>query len=433
MKTLLKNARILTMDGEDIFFGEILIEDKYIKKIDLIINEDADLIIDCKDNLLMPGFKNAHAHTAMVFARSIADDLPLHKWLFDTIFPMEAKFKKNDIYHLTKLGILEYIKSGITAAFDMYFNPNEIIKASLDLGFRNVILATSDKESIEEIKQNYIQYNKKDDLISYRIGIHAEYTTSYERIKEIASLINELKCPCYLHVSETKSEVDDCLNRYKLTPVKFLDSLGFFNYGGGGFHSIYLTDEEIDIYKKKGVYVISCPASNLKLASGIAPLDKYQKAGLNIALGTDGAASNNSLDMFKEMYLASTLSKVMNNDASSMDGYEVLKMATVNSAHAMGLFDADILAENKLADIIMIDLQSPNMQPINNIAKNIVYAGSKDIIKMTMINGKILYYNNKFAKNIHPNTIYKKAQNITDRLAEIENEKRIQRFRKRIK
>lgn len=417
MKTLLKNARILTMDGQDIFFGEILIEDKYIKKIDSKINEEADLVIDCKGNLLMPGFKNAHAHTAMVFARSIADDLPLHEWLFNTIFPMEAKFKKNDIYHLTKLGILEYIKSGITASFDMYFKPNEIIKASLDMGFRNVILATSDKESIEQIKKNYINYNQKDDLISYRIGIHAEYTTSIKRIKEISSLVNELKCPCYLHVSETKNEVNDCVNRYKTTPVKFLDSLGFFNYGGGGFHSIYLTDEEIDIYKNKGVYVISCPCSNLKLASGIAPLDKYKKAGLNIALGTDGAASNNSLDMFKEMYLASTLSKVMNNDASAMDGYEVLKMATVNSAHAMGLFNADILKENKLADIIMIDLQSPNMQPINNIAKNIVYSGSKDIIKMTMINGKILYYNNKFAKNIHLNTIYKKAQKITDRLA----------------
>ena len=417
MKTLLTNALILSMKDEDIFKGEILINDNIIDDIgEKVSHIDVDKTIDCEGNLLMPGFKNAHAHTAMVFARSAADDLALHDWLYNTIFPMEAKFKDGDIYNLTKCGILEYLEGGITASFDMYFIPLEIKKAAEEMGFRTVLLATSDKESTSLIEERYKTLNEMNSLISYQIGIHAEYTTSFERIKEIASLCNKLHARAYLHVGETISEVNSCISRYNKRPLELLDSVGFFNYGGGGFHCNYFSQEEIEIAKKRKINIISCPASNLKLASGIAPLVKYQKGGLNIALGTDGAASNNSLDMFKEMYLASCLQKVINKDPSCMDGYEVLKMATVNSAKAMGLDNADVLAKGKYADIIMIDLSSPSMQPINNIAKNIVYAGSKNIVKMTMINGKILYFNHQFSLDIDVKNIYSIAQAITNRL-----------------
>ena len=417
MKILLKNALILTMKDEDIFKGEILIIDNLISEIgETVSHAFVDKIIDCEGNLLMPGFKNAHAHTAMVFARSAADDLALHDWLFDVIFPMENKFQDGDIYHLTKCGILEYLKGGITAAFDMYFKPLEIKKASEEMGFRNVILATSDKESVSLIEERYKALNQNNSLLSYQIGIHAEYTTSLERIKEIAELCNKLHARAYLHVGETVDEVNGCITRYNKRPLELLDSVGFFNYGGGGFHCNYFSDNEIEIAKKHNLSIISCPASNLKLASGIAPLYRYQKAGLNIALGTDGAASNNSLDMFKEMYLASCLQKVINKDPSVMDGFDVLKMATVNSAKAMGLEKCDVLDKNKYADIIMIDLKNPSMQPINNIKKNIVYAGSKDLVKMTMIDGKILYYDGKFNLDIDVNNIYSIAQEITNRL-----------------
>ncbi len=417
MKILFTNALILSMKNEDIFKGELLVNGNIIEEIaEKITDRKADKIIDCEGNLLMPGFKNAHAHTAMVFSRSAADDLPLHDWLYDVIFPMENRLQEEDVYHLTKLGILEYIKGGITSAFDMYFNPLEIARASLDMGFREVLLATSDKESTSLIEERYHSLNKANSLISYQIGIHAEYTTSLERIKEIAQLVNKLHAKAYLHVGETLDEVNGCVKRYGKRPLELLDSLGFFNYGGGGFHCNYFSNEEIEIAKKRNINIISCPASNLKLASGIAPLVKYQKAGLNIALGTDGAGSNNSLDMFKEMYLASCLQKIVNKDPSVMDGFEVLKMATVNSALAMGLNNADVLDKGKLADIIMIDLKSPSMQPINNIAKNLVYAGSKDIIKMTMIDGKILYFDNKFSLDIDKDSIYSIAQAITNRL-----------------
>ena len=406
------------MANNEIFSGELLVHDHLIEEIGPKVNskEKIDRIIDCEGNLLMPGFKNAHAHTAMVFARSAADDLPLHDWLFDVIFPMEERFQDDDIYHLTKGGILEYLSGGITAAFDMYFHHPEVIKASEELGFRTVLLATSLSEPASLLKERYLNWNKKDSLISYHLGIHAEYTTPIERIKEVAALANELKAPVYLHIGETKNEVQGCIDRYRMRPIELMESVGMFNYGGGGFHCNYFDDNEIAICKKRNVNIITCPGSNLKLASGIAPLVKYQKAGLNIAIGTDGAASNNSLDMFKEMYLVSTLQKVVNSDPSVMDGFDVLKMATVNSAHAMRLNNADILAKGKYADIIMIDLKNPAMQPINNIGKNIVYAGSKDIVKMTMINGKILYMNHEFFMNEDVNEIYKKVQEITNRL-----------------
>ena len=418
MRILFKNARILTMANNEIFSGELLVHDNLIEDINSKIetSEKIDQVIDCEGNLLMPGFKNAHAHTAMVFARSAADDLPLHDWLFDVIFPMEERFRDDDIYHLTKGGILEYLSGGITACFDMYFHHPEVIKASEELGFRTVLLATSLSEPASLLKERYLTWNKKDSLISYHLGIHAEYTTPIERIKEVATLANELKAPVYLHIGETKNEVQGCIDRYGMRPIELMESVGMFNYGGGGFHCNYFDDNEIAICKKRGVHIITCPGSNLKLASGIAPLVKYQKAGLNIAIGTDGAASNNSLDMFKEMYLVSTLQKVVNSDPSVMDGFDVLKMATVNSAYAMGLNNVDILAKGKYADIIMIDLKNPAMQPINNIGKNIVYAGSKDIVKMTMINGKILYMNHEFFINEDVNEIYKKVQEITNRL-----------------
>lgn len=418
MITLFKNARILTMENKNIFIGELCVEDNKITYIgEHYDGHVADRVIDCENNLLMPGFKNAHAHTAMVFARSIADDLPLQEWLTTTIFPMEEKFQDGDIYHLTKSGILEYLSSGITAAFDMYFHVPEIVQASEEIGFRSIILATSDREPISLLRERYLSINRPNSLCKYHIGIHAEYTTSLERIRDIARLCHELKAPFYTHACETINEINDCIERHNTTPIKLLANEGLFEYGGGCFHCNYFTEEEIKIFAEKKLFVITCPGSNLKLASGICPVSKYQKAGINIAIGTDGAASNNSLDMFKEMYLVATLQKVINNDASCMDGFDVLKMATVGGANAMGLSECDILAPGKYADIIMIDLKNPAMQPIHNIAKNIVYSGSKDIVKMTMINGKILYYNHEFFVDEKVEDIFAKTQEISERLS----------------
>lgn len=421
MKIRLYNARILTMvDNEDIFIGEIHVNDGKIEYIGPALNEDFsfDESIDCNLNLLMPGFKNTHTHSGMSVLRSLADDLPLDKWLNESIFPVEAKMSEDDIYEMSKLSVLEYLTSGITACFDMYLTPSSIYDSMKDMNFRCVQCGGMNNfsQSIELIEDCYNKYNDNDDLQNFRIGFHAEYTTNEELLKKLSLLANKYKAPVFTHLSETKSEVDGCIERYGMTPLKYLDSIGMFNYGGGIFHGVYVTDEEMDIMKEKNIFVVTNPGSNSKLASGIAPISKYLEKGIKVAIGTDGPASNNCLDMFREMFLVTGLAKIKDMDASSVDALEVLKMATVNGAHTMGLDDSDVLAKGKNADIIMINLKMPNMQPINNIAKNIVYSGSKANIKMTMINGKIMYMDGKFLNGIDEDYIYNKVSAIKDKL-----------------
>lgn len=421
MKTLFTNARILTMkDNEPVFEGSLLVDGNKIaylgKELPLV---KVDRTIDCKGNVLMPGFKNAHAHSAMTFTRSFADDLELHEWLFDCIFPLEAKLEAEDQYILSKVAILEYLTSGITACFDMYYNPLEMAKASIDTGFRTVLLGTVTKfrESVEEMKESYKQINGMNPLVTYQLGFHAEYTATEEILVALSEAAHELKCPIYTHNSETPAEVEACKQRHNgLTPTEYMEKLGLFDYGGGGFHCVAMSDHDIEIFKNRGLSVVTCPGSNSKLASGIAPVEKYLKAGINVAVGTDGPGSNNALDFFWEMRLVAVLQKLLNKDPKSMEALSVLKAATVGGAKAMNLMDADVLDVGKLADIIMIDMSKPNMQPINNIEKNIVYSGAKDNIKMTMIDGKILYMNGQFFIGEDIEQIYKKAQEVTNRL-----------------
>ena len=421
MKTLFKNARILTMVDENIIEGDLVVLDNRIAYIgqDSSSYGPFDKVIECDKNLLMPGFKNAHAHSAMVFLRGKADDVKLQDWLFKIVFPREAHLKPSDIYHLNKVAYLEYLSSGITACFDHYFFSLESAKAAEEIGMRTLLLATYDaqKTSVTDLKKNYQHFNnQKDGLVTYTVGFHAEYTTDDELLKGTKEAIEQIKCPFFTHVAETKKEVEECIARRGKTPAKFLYDEGLFKYGGGCFHGIYLSKEEVEIFKQNNLSIVSCPGSNLKLASGIAPLTYYLKEGINLALGTDGPASNNSLDMFKEMYLEATLQKVINNDPVSIPAFEVLKMATVNAAKAMGLNDADVLEEGKYADIIMIDLHMANMQPLNNIVTNLVYAGSKDNVKLTMINGRILYEDGQYFLKEKEADIYLKAEEITRRL-----------------
>lgn len=380
-------------------------------------DKDADEVYDLNGNLLMPSFKNAHTHSAMTFARSLADDLPLQPWLYDMIFPMEAKLEPQDIYDLSRLAFLEYLTSGITACFDMYYFPEMMAKASVDFGFRTVMTGGLNdfKESVEKIEEYYNTFNSYHPLVSYKLGFHAEYTTSKDKIEAMGKLAQKYKTPVFTHSSETKSEVEECKKRYGVSPTKLFYELGLFEYGGGGYHSVWVDDDDMDIYKEKGVWAIINAGSNSKLASGIAPVSKMLKKGINLAVGTDGPSSNNALDMFREMYLIAATQKLKDNDASSTDANEILKMATVGSAHCMGLNDCDTIEVGKKADLIEIDLARPNMQPINNITKNIVYSGSKENVKMTMINGKILYKDGQFL-TADKNEIYQRAQKIIDRI-----------------
>ncbi len=431
MNIRLYNAKILSMkEGQDVFEGEVWIKNDRIlyvgdgSDIDQIYQKSPDACIiwdreiDCKGNLLMPGFKNAHTHSGMTLMRSYADDLPLDQWLNQMIFPVEAKMSGEDIYHLSKLAILEYLTSGITAVFDMYLTPESIADAFDDMGMRCVqVGGVNDfSQSPEMVEEMYLKLNKKSPLQSYVLGFHAEYTCQRKLLEQIAALSHKYKAPVFTHLAETEGEVAGCRERYGMSPVAFLDSIGMFDYGGGGYHCVHVTEEDIEIMKKRGLFAVTNPASNLKLASGIAPVSRFLERGVRVAIGTDGPASNNCLDMFREMFLVTGLAKVRQKDAQAVDAFEVLKMATTNGALAMGLEEADSLAPGKLADLIMIDLRQPNMQPVHNIPKNIVYSGSKQNVIMTMINGKILYENGTFYVSDSPESIYRNAEQIRQRI-----------------
>ena len=432
MNTRIYNARVLTMDGDTniIENGEVLVKGNTILyagskegAIEYLQNSTDTIMwnreIDANGNLVMPGFKNAHTHSGMTFLRSAADDMKLDDWLTQQIFPREALLTPDDVYIATKLAILEYLTSGVTAVCEMYLMPEVIAKAMEESGMRCVQCGGMNNfsQSLELQRKWFKELNKENSLTSYRLGLHAEYTTSKELLEQTAALAKELKAPVYLHNSETEAEVQGCKDRYNgLTPTEALDEMGMFEYGGTFFHGVHVTDHDMEIMKKHNIAVVTNPASNAKLASGIAPIEKYLKEGITLGIGTDGPASNNCLDMFREMFLVTGLAKLRENDASAVDAAEVLKMAAVGGAHAMGLTDCDSLKSGKKADLIMLDMHAPNMQPINNIVKNVVYSGSKSNVLMTMIDGKILYEKGEFNIGEDPEKIYSEVQAIIDRM-----------------
>ena len=420
MRILFKNARILKMTDDHIIEGHVIVNNNLIEKVgnNIDLNDKYDQVIDCNGNLLMPGFKNAHTHSAMTFLRSVADDSSLQDWLFKEIFPREANLHKDCIRELAKVAILEYLTSGVTSCLDMYFFIDEFKETCEKMGFRalNIVMFNKDNCPKEAMVKFYNSTDNKDELVKYVIGMHAEYTSTPLSLEETKKVLDETKSPFYTHLCETLKETNDCINNRGMTPLQFFDSLGMLDNGGAIFHGVYLSDEDISLLKEKNISVVSCPCSNMKLASGVAELRKLLSRGVNVALGTDGPASNNGLDMFREMYLATGLQKIISKNPVSIPAFEVLKMATVNGAIAMNMDNAKYLEEGQLADIIMIDLSRPSMQPINNIINNIVYSGSKDCVKMTMVNGKVLYYNGEFLIDEKVEDIYRKVQELTEEL-----------------
>jgi 5-methylthioadenosine/S-adenosylhomocysteine deaminase len=411
------NGRLLTLDG-----GVKISEDEVWTdgaRIAYVGPERADMPaferqIDLRGDLVMPSFKNAHTHSAMTFLRSYADDLPLNDWLYRQVFPMEAKLTPEIVYVMTRIAIMEYLTSGITASFDMYMKNDAYAQANIDSGFRTVLCgALNDFDADpENLEREYLKFNSGSELVSYILGIHAEYTTGLERMKYVSELTHKYKAPFFAHNSETKAEVEGCAARHGATPTEVFESLGLFDYGGGGFHCVWMSDRDVEIFARRGLWAVTNPASNLKLASGIAPICRLMDAGVKLAIGTDGAASNNALDMFREMYLTAALQKYLTGDAAACGADRVLEMACSGSAGAMGLSDCDDIAPGKKADLIVIDLSRPNMRPIHNIAKNLVYAGSKENVRLTMVNGRVLYENGEFFIGEEPQKIYETAEKL---------------------
>lgn len=431
MNIRLYNAMILTMEKQrPAFAGEVWVKNEKIvyvadrekleadRKAGVVPGINWDIQLDCEGKLLMPGFKDAHTHSAMTFLRSYADDLPLEQWLHEKIFPMEAKLTGDDIYELTRLAVLEYLAGGITAVFDMYVNPEAVAESCMDTGMRCVLVPGLNNfvSSPEQVEEEYLRWNKPDSLISYQLGFHAEYTCSRELLCRVADLAHRHRAPVYTHLAETTGEVEACRARYGMTPAVFLDSLGMFEFGGGGFHCVHMTPKDMDVFRMRRLHVITNPASNLKLASGIAPIAEYERRKIPVAIGTDGPASNNCLDMFREMFLVAGLAKLREGDAAAVGAERVLRMATVHGAKAMRLNRADVIAKGKYADLILIDLEQPDMQPANNLIGNLVYSCNKSNVRMTMINGKILYRDGRYNIGESPERIYTRCNAILRRM-----------------
>lgn len=425
------NAKILTLTEEEKFelvCGELWVKGNTIcyigdgKDTSAVFAKNEAVIwereIDVKGNLLMPGFKNAHTHTAMTFLRSCADDLPLQRWLNEQVFPREAQLMEEDIYWLDILGIMEYLTSGITSNFDMYFFPPKNAQASVDCGFRTVLTSGLNNfgGTIEQLEENYNIVNDMGDLSSFIIGFHAEYTTSKELMEGVARLAQKYHSPVFTHNAETKLEVDECKKRWGMTPTQLTDALGMYEYGGGGYHCVHMEEKDFEIFAKRKLTAVTNPASNLKLASGVAPVKRFLDEGISVAIGTDGPASNNCLDMFREMFLVAGLAKVREQDAACVKAEDVLYMATAAGARCMGLLDCDRLAVGKKADLVMLDLNQPNMQPENNLMTNIVYSGSKSNVALTMVNGTILYETGKFHIGFDPQEVYARANAVIGRM-----------------
>ena len=412
------NALILPLTESDVtakplvIEGELQIADDRITYVgnsaDAPVSAQWDREIDACGNVIMPGFKNAHAHAGMSFVRSYADDVPLQPWLFEQIFPLEAKLTPEAVYAFTKLSILEYLTSGITAGFDMYYFREAIAQASIDCGFRTVLCGGGG--SAQQLESEYRKFNALHPLISYQLGLHSEYTSNLTEMTEAGELARALHAPVFAHNAETAREVAECRSRWGKTPTELFDSLGHFDYGGGGFHCVHMTEHDLEIFRDRGLWAVTNPGSNAKLASGIAPLKQMRALGIHMAIGTDGPSSNNALDFFREMYLAAVLQKLRCGDAAALPADDVLYMATVGGAQAMGLTDCDVLAPGKQADLIVIDLQRPNMQPVHNAARNLVYSGSKENVRLTMVAGRVLYENGAFFVGEPAQDIYRAVE-----------------------
>lgn len=419
MKMKFDNMRCLDMHTMEIFRADVCTDGSVISYVGTDAPHDSyDRIINGNKLLLIPGFNNAHTHSPMTFLRSHAEGLPLDRWLNEAIFPNEAKLTPDDIYTLTKLAAAEYLSGGITSCFDMYFGTDSIAAAFTDTGFRCVFCGALNNfsESIEKIEEDYLKFNKPHSLISYKLGFHAEYTTSIEIMTSLSQLAHKYNAPVWCHNSETRSETDGCIKRYGMTPTALMDSIGMFDFGGGGYHCVYLTPEDMEIFRRHNMTVVTNPASNSKLASGIADLTELAAHGIPLAIGTDGAASNNSLDMFKEMYLASVLQKLKRSDASTMPSKAVLSAAISGGARAMGLDRCGYIEKGMLADLTVIDLSRPSMQPENDIVNDLVFSGSRDIVKMTLVNGQIRYEDGEFYIGEDMNILYEKCRKICKRI-----------------
>lgn len=350
--------------------------------------------IDGRGKLLMPGLINMHTHVAMTLMRSYADDMPLMPWLHERIWPFEARLTRDDIYVGARMGIAEMLLGGTTTFTDMYWHENAVGEAVEQMGIRAVLspcFIDSNMEAFEQDMELSVRLAASCDRLSVMVAPHAPYSCSSENIRRGIEVADKYGVGIHSHIAETKSEVESIASAAGLTPVQYVDSLGMFERPAVAAHLVYVDDRDIEILASKGVAAVHNPQSNMKLSSGIAPMWKMMQRGVNVCIGTDGASSNNDLDMWDEMRTAALLQKAAGDDPCVMPAYEVLKAATVNAAKAIGRQgELGIVAEGAAADVILVDLQRPHLQPCHDIVSTLVYCGKASDVDTVFVAGRML-------------------------------------------
>lgn len=400
---LIKNGHIITMDPErrKLKKGDVGIEGGIITGVGKDLDESADTVIDASGKVVLPGLINAHTHLAMSLFRGTADDLPLNKWLEDHIWPLEKRLTPEHIYYGSLLGCIESIRSGTTCVGDMYYGADEVAKATELSGLRALVssvivdLLPEDKAGIKVMRETLGRLRAlKSDRVKPWLGPHSAYSCSDETLRKIGEISMEEGVRINIHLAETKSEVDEVVKKKGKRPVEFLDELGFLGQNLTAAHCVHVTEDEIEILNRRDVKVVHNPCSNMKLGSGIALVPEMLDRGICVALGTDGPASNNRLDLFQEMKFAALLHKANRLDPTIMPAEKILEFTTINGAKALGLEEEiGSLETGKEADVAIVNLDKPHLQPIvsnRSIISHLIYSATGEDVETIIIDGKVV-------------------------------------------
>ena len=414
MKILFKNANMIGRNGEMHEGCNICTDGEYIFAVDTAedisgkhIDYEADRVINAENILIIPGLYNVHTHLPATFFKGYAEDMRLEKWMFDKIFPAQDKLNDIMVYYGALLGIAEQIKNGVISCSDMSRMPENVLQAAdesgIKINFCQAVRAFGDNAEpgrnsrffeAKELYKNY--HNSSRGRIKIDMSIHAEFTSNADLIRAAADFSNVNGLINHTHISETKKEHDECIARHNMTPVEFFECNGFFESPAIAAHCVHISGSDMEIMAEKGVTAAHCPSSNLKLGSGIARIPEMLSCGVNVAMGTDGSASNNNLDILKEMYLASVLQKGVTGNPSVMPAGDMLRLATLNAAFAQGREDCGVIEAGKKADITALDFNSVEAVPVYDYSAALLYSLTGSNVVLTMCDGKILYENGEF-------------------------------------
>ncbi|MBR2743122.1 MAG: amidohydrolase [Clostridia bacterium] len=423
---LFKNITIIdeNLDVKKNMF--VLVQDGRIAYVGAAVPEGYDgEMFDGSRKLLMSALINIHAHSPMTLLRGYGEGMALSDWLFTKIFPFEAKMRERDVYYSMLLGIAEMMKYGTAASTEMYFHTDAIVRAALESGFKINIssgITSFDGKPLSE-NANFLCEQKNFETIHGAGGgriladfsIHGEYTSNPGIVGGLAAYLKGKDARVHIHLSETKKEVAECRERHGITPPAYFEKLGLFDLPVTAAHCVALEDGDFDILSRHDVTIAHCPVSNLKLASGVANIPRALRAGISVGLGTDGPSSNNALNLFSDLKLFALLHKGVGGDPKLIGAKEALLSVTANGARAQGRADCGVLKAGARADLVVIDLDTPSMQPEHDLVSNIVYSLDPSAIFMTMIDGQVVYRDGEF-KTIDLEKVYFEVESSKKRI-----------------